>query len=166
MVQELIVKLTEEYEKQIKLYQSMQEAAKVQMILCTEADFKEEGNIKKLTRLLFKKQEQMEKIEESQSKTNTIKDSLQKELGVSEINGPTLASLYPHPETEKLQKILARLNSLLTKITALDTTSQKALQDKLCLVKDDLQKIQKGKQAKKAYKPVKKQPEGFFFDQK
>ncbi len=166
MVKELIVKLTEEYEEQIKLYQSMQGAAEEQMILCTEADFNEEGNVKELTRLLFTKQEQMEKVEESQSKASKVKESLQEELGVSEINGPTLASLCPYSETEKLQMVLKDLNSLLTKITALDTTSQKALQNKLGRVKNELQKIHRGKQAKKAYTPAKKQSEGFFFDKK
>lgn len=166
MTQKLVGQLTKEYKYQLNLYQAMMEVARKQVKLCTEADFSEEENIENLNHLLLKRQEQMLKIEKSQSSANTVKEILQRELGINEVNGQTLASLCPYPETENLQKVLKCLNSLLADITHLDTRSQQALQNKLGLVKNELQKIQRSKQAKKAYKPVKKQLEGFFFDKK
>ncbi len=166
MISEKISQLTEAYEQQISSYKQMYILALSQEKLCTTNDFSTASSLEELNSLLTKKQKLMQQIDNKQKKALSAKESLEKELGIKNISGATLAIHCPFPETEQLQAILSQIEPILRKIASLDLISQQALQNKLGAVKQGMKKIQQGKQMTKAYHPTQKQTEGFFIDRK
>ncbi len=166
MISEKISQLTAAYEQQINFYKQMYVLAVSQEKLCTSDDFPAESSLDELNSLLGLRQGLMQQIDEKQKKVHSARESLEKNLGVKNISGATLAAHCPFPETEQLQAVLRQIEPVLRKIASLDLTSQQALQSKLGSVKKGMKKIQQGKQTTKAYHPAPKQTEGFFIDRK
>jgi len=164
MVGKKIMDLIEHYEEQINIYRDMYAVVEAQYQLCAEADFAVGDSLKRLNLLLSRRQRQMDLIEGNQAEVGVIKESLQRELGLEEVNVETLTRVFPSPETAQLQSVVQRIESLLKDISTLDTETQKLLKVKLNLVKQEMGKIQTGKKATRAYNPAGRQREGYFID--
>ncbi|MDO9536604.1 MAG: hypothetical protein Q7J85_15055 [Bacillota bacterium] len=164
MAGEKILDLIDHYEQQILIYRDMYAVVEAQQQLCAEADFGVGDNLNKLNLLLSKRQKQMDLIEGNQAEVGVIKESLQRELCLEEINVETLTRVSPSPETAQLQAVVQRIESLLKDISTLDTKTQKLLKVKLNLVKQEMGKVQTAKKVTRAYNPAKRQKEGIFID--
>jgi len=164
MLEEEMEKLLQQFQKQLLLYRGMHAAVEVLEGLCRKADFAREEELEELNRLLLKRREQMDLIEESQEEAGKIKRRLAEKLGLPEINSADLSRLFPSPQASRLLEALEQIGLLLDEIARLDSRAQASLKAKLNLVGGEIEKLQRGKKLHKAYKPAGKQKEGFFVD--
>ncbi|RJX27874.1 MAG: flagellar protein FliT [Dethiobacter sp.] len=166
MVNKYIFRLVQEYEKQFSLYSDIHQSAHQLQCLCANADFRETESLNSLNKLLQFRQVQMQSIEKSQQIATYILTGLNSCLEMAGIDGIELAELLPSPETKRLKEIIVLLEPILKETVSLDAGSRELLQLKLDSLKDESLKLQKGRDASRAYKPGREQHAGVFMDGK
>ncbi len=162
MENQLILQLMREYEKQFTLYKDIYETAEKMQCLCRDADFSEPTSITHLNELIVLRQKLMQDIEISRKAVSSLSADIQAHPGLTGINQTELSS----PQTGILDKQIGLMKSLVEEITCLDAANQQLLQQKLLSLKQEAIKLEKGKNACRAYKATTEQHEGFFIDAK
>jgi len=164
MVEEKKQQLFWLYCQLIPFYKEMLSISNSQKELIEIIDFTVKEDLAKLNHFLMSRQEQMKQIDEIQKEINSLKYFLTNALDLPEFKYSILEDFYPTEDAAQFQKVLTDLEELLKEIAVVDTGIQQMLQIKRNHVKDKIKNIQKGKQAKNSYNPVKQQSEGFFID--
>ncbi len=161
-----VQRLVQEYDEQFTLYTHMLDAARQVQLLCQDGDFRQTESITALNTFLETRQNQMQNIEESQSKTAQCFEAVKIHMGLEEVDGRTLAEVYPSEETRRLKELINTLEPLLQEIVDLDGISQKHLHQKLGGLKEEALRLRKDRDASQLYKQPGAQQSGIFMDGK
>lgn len=163
---QLLVQLKENFEKQFAFYCEMLAVTRELCNCCAKTAFEQEGTLEKLNELLQKRQEQVEEIKKLQKQGSSLQETMQVDLGLENLDLNTLCRLLPPQEADSLRKAHRQREKLLKEIAALDSECRRALENGRDKLKRSIRSVRKGKQASRAYKPLVKQVEGVFVDNK
>lgn len=175
--EQLVEILTKGYSQQQELYRKMLDEAKAQHKHCQEATFAQDEDLLLLTEIVSKRQEMMSQVDKQNQTLGKVKKQLADRLGIEEVKLSALrAALEQDAQAtgesqfapvQALGQVLDLVGNLLKEMNDLDRQSQELMNQKLNLVKKELDNIQAGKKAKQLYQNAySRQADPIFLDKK
>ena len=161
-----VLQLTQLYVKLELIYLEMLTLTQGLQDLCVNNSFMAEGDREKLAELLFRREELMEQATAQQKEAGALEKSLRESLNAMKgsTSSPPKHGFQSAMAIDQFSEVPRRLELLAKEIIALDTVTGQALRRSLQHAAREMEKIQTGKKANKAYKGQDYQSEGFFID--
>ncbi len=159
-----VLQLTQLYAQLELIYLEMLTLTQGLRDLCVDNSFMAEGDREKLAELLFRREELMEQAAAWQREAGTLEESLRESLNTVKVNTISPPEHGSQSAKDQFSEAPRRLELLVKEIIALDTVTGQALRRSLQHTAREMERIQTGKKADKAYKGQDYQSEGFFID--